>query len=71
MDTSHSIKVIVFIQGITMQKNTGNFDVSIWGVFVNSSYYSLTTDTSGNTTISKLYYSRVIFDQTNLQESQL
>jgi hypothetical protein len=54
-----------------VKRNTGKFNVTVWGTIDNSNIYSLYVGTSGNCTIHSMSYSRVTFDQTSLQSTQL
>lgn len=71
MNLAHTVKMLVFTNSINMKRNSGKFNWTVSGVFVNSNNYTLTLFTSGNTTISNYTYSRIIFDQTALQATQL
>lgn len=69
MNPSNIIKMTMFINGITMQCNSGNFSFTVLGTFVDANNYVLNSSTDGNTTITALRFSRFIYDQTLLQAS--
>lgn len=71
MNTANTIKVIMFISGATMNRTTGKFNLTVTAQFINSSFYTYSISTSGNTTITALRLSRFIFDQTLLQATSL
>lgn len=71
MNMSNEIKVVMYIQGVTMSRNSGDFDVRLWGQFVNSSFYILIGNVSGTTTVTEIRFSRIFFDKTQLELSQM
>lgn len=71
MNMSHIVKMLVYVNGINMKRNSGKFNWTMSALFINQNNYTLALFTSGNTTISNLTYSRIIFDQTALQSTQL
>lgn len=71
MVTNHAVRIGVFVQGIAMQCNLGNFDLSVSAVLVTSEIYKVTVSTSGNSTITSFAYSLFIYDETSVQASQI
>jgi uncharacterized protein involved in copper resistance len=67
---SNTIKAIMFIQGVTMQCNSGHFNITATAVITNSSHYTIRVSTSGNTTITQLRLARFFYDQTKLQAAK-
>lgn len=66
MNMSNEIKVIMYIQGINMFRNGGDFNVKLWGVFLNSSFYTLIANVSDLTTVTEIRFSRIFYDRTIL-----
>ena len=71
MNMSHTIKLIVFLQGINISRNTGDYNISVGGQFISSNNYTIFINTSGNTTISYVKLSYFIFDQTLYQATSI
>lgn len=71
MNMNNDIKITLYIQGIKMFRNGGNFDVRLLANFVNSSFYILIGNVSGTTTVTEMYFSRILYDKTQLELSQM
>lgn len=69
VDTTHNLKMMLFIQGTKMLRNSGNFDLDANAAFINSTHYRVNLLTSGQTTIIYYRFSLCIYDQTVVQQS--
>lgn len=70
VNTSHTLKMMLFMQGVRMFKNSGGYDVDSDAAFLNSSHYKVNLYTSGATTIQYYRFSLCIYDQTVVQQSE-
>lgn len=70
LNLSHTNKILVWIQAMQMKRNGGNFNLRMTWSFINSNNYTVTVYLTGTTTLHYFFYSRLIYDQTALQESQ-
>lgn len=71
LDLTHRTIILVFINSILVKRNGGDFNVTVWATIDSPNLYTLYTGTSGVCTIHAMTYSRVTFDQTALQATQL
>lgn len=62
-----TVIVQAYIQGIVMKTNGANYDVTITPSIVDAQTIGMVAATTGSTTVTKLNYSLLVYDDTLLK----